>query len=103
MHRLQDEVVIRIRPQDLHELPAGRLRAKAIFKQLRRIRTPLSEVVIHIDGGDARATRPLLQPGQLRSHWKGIAKELVPVRKIEVVDDIDKDQGGGRLMAYIST
>jgi hypothetical protein len=60
--------------------------------ELRCVRTPLSEVVIHIDGRNRGFAGSFLEPGDPRPNREGMAEKTVSIGKIEVTDDVDKNK-----------
>ena len=92
MFRLENEVIILLGPQQQNDLVAARFFPLAMQNLPPEIRTPAPEIIVHVNHRDAHFLRPLFQPHKLPRHRPGISQELVRLRKIEVVDDVDKQQ-----------
>ena len=60
MHRLEHEIVLIVGPERLNEGPARASRGKAGSDQAFGIRPPLAKIIVHVNGGNARAPAPLL-------------------------------------------
>lgn len=74
VHRLQHEVVFVSRSHLLDEGPARTVRGEAVGNQRFGIRTPLPEIVVNIDGGDADRPAALFELRQPCCYWQSILK-----------------------------
>ena len=95
MHRLEHEVILVIRLERLDEWSARAIRCKAAAHKALGIGTPLAEIIVDVDGGDAGAPAPLLEFGQTAGHRQGVFQDLVAVREFEMIDDVNEDECDG--------
>src|SRR5438874_3775517 len=102
MHRLKDEIIFAIGPKLFDESPARRLRPQAVFEQFIGIRPPLPEIVVDIDDRNACPTRPLFEAPETGRHREVLAKYALSVRKLEMIDRIDDDEGETGFMADVA-
>ena len=83
MHRLEHDVILVVGPPGFDEGSASATRYQAAFHKTLGIGTPLAEIIVDIDGGNARAPAPLLQFGQRTGFGQGVLQDLVGVRELE--------------------
>lgn len=60
----------------------------------------MTEVVIHVDDGNAGGFGAPLQSGNPSRHWQGLLEKLFALLKLHVIDDID-DEKGYRVLAGV--
>jgi hypothetical protein len=88
MHGLQDKIVVSIRCEQAHELPSITFPG-AVFYEALRVRTPLAEVVIHINDGNPCFMRLPLQIPDGRGYRGGAIHKTFPILKVKRIDDVD--------------
>ena len=71
------------------------MRGQAASHQTAGIGTPLAEIIVDIDCGNARAPAPLFEFGQTVGHGQGIFQDLVAIREFEMIDNVDQDESDG--------
>jgi len=86
----------------LHDGPARHAILKAVLDLDAEVGLPAAEVVVDIDGGDARLPGPPLQRQDIASHRQGMPEALSPLREFEVIDDVDQEQGGRGLLRRVA-
>ena len=92
MHRLQDGVIFIVRPELFDEGLARRFRPQAISDQLGHFRSPLAEIVVHIDRGNTRFPRSLFEPGESGGDCQGTVKDCLSVGKLEMIDHVNENE-----------
>ena len=78
---------------------SGAIGAQAVRQQFAGVRSPLAEIVVHINYGDIRVTRALLEACQARGDLQRFLENCLSVGKFEMIDDIHQKQYGWRSMA----
>src|SRR5438874_13589657 len=92
MLRLENEVIVLFRPEQRNDFVSLRILPEAMLDLPPKVGLPAAEIVVHINHGNAGFLGALFQPQKLVSHGSRIAQELVRLREIEVVDNVDQEQ-----------
>jgi len=95
MHRLEYEVIVVVRLKREDEWSARTTRYQAAVHQALRIRTPLAEIIVNVDGGNTCMPAPTLEFGQTISHWQCVFQDLITVGELEMIDDVNEDECHG--------
>src|SRR3954451_3235758 len=98
MHRLQDKVVVFVGLKLLHEGFSDRVWSDTVIQEFGKIRPPLTEVVIYIKSRHSRGPSSFFETSELWCDRGCVAEHFLAIRKLEVVNDVDENQYGRRMM-----
>jgi hypothetical protein len=87
---LQDEIVILVRLQQLHDRFSNDVIVKTVLDQFAQIRLPLPEVVIDVEDRNPGLFRARFEFCEAPGHWQRMFQELLSFRELEVIDDVDQ-------------
>jgi hypothetical protein len=90
MLRFEHEIIVRVGAQLIDQ--ALRLALTAMFHQCVQVGSPSPEIVVHIDNRDARFPGAPFEACEVASQSRHITQQLVCLRKIQIVDDINDQQ-----------
>jgi len=96
--RLEDEVVVLVRPQQLDERASRHSVLETVTDDLAKVRSPLPVVVVDVDRRDAGGPGAALQLAEAPRHRERVGEERLPAVEVEVVDDVEQQQRDGRLV-----
>src|SRR2546423_15078174 len=86
---LEDKVIVAFGFQQFDDWLTARIVIQTMRNQLLEIRSPLAEVVINVNGRNARAAAALLERGNSLRRRQCVSQEFGATFKLKVVDDVD--------------
>ena len=99
VHWIENTIILLVGLNRLNEGFSGAIGAQAVRQQFAGVRPPLAEIVVHINYGDIRVTRALLEACQARGDLQRVLENCLSVGKFEMIDDIHQKEYGWRSMA----
>src|SRR4026209_2072627 len=102
MLRLEDEIVVPIGFQQCHDSFSRIVVTEAMSYLRGKITSPTTEVIVHIDDRNAALFRTLLQHCDALCHRKSVTNKLRRLRKIKIIDYVDKQKRHNRFVRRTS-
>lgn len=99
---LQNEIIVLVRPEYLHHRLATDVFLQTPVDQFAEVALPFAVIVIDIYHRNARFFGTPLQFRQAFRHRQDIPLYLLRPLELQVVDDIDEEQGDGTLVRHHS-